>query len=178
MALIDAIEQKSFLGPEFLTWLWYRAETSSDASIDLGDGRTCFVEFDRDLILTSEAGEATASTLRGDAPSLAPEAAAALCAGKKVKRARLRLGVGEATYELALDAEGFDWRGLKIDVPTSLPLHEALPLRLNALEEFHTVFTALFDNYLDLRLDTDVWKAEEKAMRAWARDKSSEGGTD
>ena len=33
MGLLELIEQKSFLGREFLTWIWFRSE--SDARIDL-----------------------------------------------------------------------------------------------------------------------------------------------
>jgi recombination associated protein RdgC len=172
MALVERIQQKSFLGAEFGTWLWFRSETNKGA-VDLGSGKTCQVEFETDLVLTSDYGEATASALSGDAPTLSPEAAAALAAGKKVKRAKIRVTLDNLTWPLTLNAQNFDWGGLRIDVPPSLPFEEALPLRLKSLEEFHRVFDLLYSQFLDLRLDPDRWKAEEKRMRQWVADKAA-----
>ena len=39
MALLERIEQKSFLGTEFATWLWYTTE-ASNGKIDIGAGKT------------------------------------------------------------------------------------------------------------------------------------------
>jgi recombination associated protein RdgC len=165
-ALIDSIEQKSFLGAEFATWLWFRSETGG-GTVDLGEGKSCFIDFEKDLVLTSDAGEALASALRGEAPSLAPEATAALLAGKKVQRAKIRITLDGAPWEMTLDAERFDWRGLKIDTPPTLPFDEAVALRLAALEEFHGLFDRLFSRFLNARLDSDAWEAEADGMRRW-----------
>ena len=116
MSLVENIQQKSFLGAEFATWLWYRSETA-DGRIDLPGGRSCEVAFERDIVLTSEGGEAVASALKGETPAFSPEAATALHSGKKIKRARLRIVVEDTTWELTLNAENFDWSGLKIDTP-------------------------------------------------------------
>ena len=172
-ALLDNIEQKSFLGSEFVTWLWFQSEREGGA-VELDEDKPCLVEFEKDLVLSSEAGDAQSSTLRGEAPTLAPEATAALAAGKKVKRARVRLTFGDAAWEAVLDAENFDWRGLKIDVPPSLPFNESLPLRLAVLQEFHSVFDRLFGRFLDVRLDPDGWEAELGAMREWIAERGEE----
>jgi recombination associated protein RdgC len=166
MALVERIQQKSFLGTEFATWLWYRSE-SNRGTLEVGDGKTCQMDFEKDLVLTSDYGEATASALKGDAPTLAPEAAAALAQGKKVRRARIRVTLDNVNWSMALNAENFDWGGLKVEIPPSLPFEEALPLRLKALEEFHQLFETLFGRFLDLRLNPDLWEPEERAMRAW-----------
>jgi len=173
MALIDMIQQKGFLGPEFVTYLWYRSELD-DPTLELEGAETCEVVFEKDLVLTGEAGQATASTLKGESPSLAPEAAAALLAGKKVKRARLSLMAGHSTWEVTLNAQTFDWSGLKIDTPPSLPFTEATPARLNALEEFHRVFSLLYSRFLDLRLDAKRWREEIEAIRGWISSRSRE----
>jgi hypothetical protein len=171
MSLVEMIQQKSFLGSEFATYLWYRSE-GRERAMDLGDGRKCEVVFEKDLVLTSEWGETLAGTFRGDAPTLSPEAAAALAAGKKVKRARMTFAVGEATYGLVLNAESFDWSGLKLEAPPSISFDEAVPLRLAALDQFHDVFERLYGAFLDLRLDTERWAKELKAIRKWVREKN------
>jgi len=172
MAVLERIQQKSFLGAEFATWLWYRAE-EHDGAVDAGGGKSCRVEFESDLTLTSDYGEATASALRGDAPTLSPEAAAALAAGKKVRRARVRVTWENFTWILTLNALTFDWGGLRVEVPPSLPFEEALPLRLRSVEEFHRVFALLYGRFLDVRLDAEEWRAEEKRMREWVASKSA-----
>lgn len=172
MALLDMIQQKKFLGTEFLTWLWYRAEID-DGTIEIEHGHPCEVVFEKDLLLSSEAGQALASSLKGDSPATAPEAVAALLAGKKVKRARITLSVDSTTWEMVLHGETFDWGGLKIDTPPSLPLEEAIPIRLNALEEFDRIFSRLYAQFLDLRLDAAHWKKEVTAIRKWAKSKNT-----
>ena len=152
MALVEMVQQKSFLGTEFATGLWYRSETNQ-GKIDLGKAGGCEVLFEKDLVLTSDYGDATASTFKGEAPTLSPEAATALAAGKKVKRARMILTYKDVEWPLTLNAETFDWGGLKIDVPPSLPFEESAPLRLQALDEFHRFFGLLYSAFLDLRLD-------------------------
>ena len=164
------IEDKNFLGNEFATWLWYRSETN-EGKFELSGARTCQIDFEKDLVLRADSGEVLNSSLRGDAPSLAPEAAAALAAGKTVRRARISFGLGNLTWEFTLNAETFDFGGLKLETPPSLAFEEAVPLRLNALQEFHDIFTELYNVFLDLRLDHDHWKAEEKRIRAWVKRK-------
>ncbi|NQU43695.1 hypothetical protein HQ520_10440 [bacterium] len=170
MAVLEMIQQKAFLGTEFVTWLWYRSE-QEDNTLTV-NGSLCEMHFEKDLVLTGEAGEALASTFKGDAPSLAPEAAAALLAGKKVRRARVTLAQDNVAWELTLNGETFDWGSLKIDTPPSLPFEESVPIRLNALQDFHNLFAALFEIFLDLRLDPTKWKPELKAMRKWVGKKA------
>jgi hypothetical protein len=164
------IEDKNFLGAEFATWLWYYSETK-EGKFELKDNRTCQIDFEKDLVLRADAGEVLNSALRGDAPSLAPEAAAALAAGKTVRRARVSFAMGNMTWQFTLNAETFDFGGLKLDTPPSLPFEEGTALRLSALQEFHDVFSELYHLFLDLRLDTDAWKAEERHIRAWVKRK-------
>lgn len=171
MALIDMIQQKAFLGAEFATWLWFRSE-GDDGAVEIDKGKSCGVVFEKNLVLESEAGHAVASTLKGETPAQAPEAAAALMAGKKVKRAKIALTVENTTWELTLNAETFDWTGLKIDTPPSLPFDEAVPIRLNALEEFQRIFSQLFSRFLDVRLDRDAWKKELGRIHQWVLSKN------
>lgn len=170
MALLEMIEQKAFLGQEFATWLWFHSE-QEEGGITLPDKREVEVDVLKDITLASEAGEALASALKGDAPSLAPEAATALQTGKIVKKMRIRLACGHDEWEFVLQADTLDWSGLKIDVPPSLPFYEAVPLRLRALESFHQLFDDLYQYFLDLRLAPAKWKKEKQAMSKWVAEK-------
>ncbi len=171
--VVDQIQQKVFLGTEFATWLWFSSE-QKDPTITLPDGETCEVVFEKDLILASEAGQAVASALKGESPSLAPEAVAALMAGKKVKRAKVSLVSGNMHWTFTLNGETFDWGSLKMEIPPSLPFDEVVPVRLNALEEFHRLFALLFDKFLSIRLDPDQWDELVIKMREWIGSKGQE----
>ena len=127
--------------------------------------------FEKDLVLRGDAGEVLNSSLRGDAPSHGPEAGAALAAGKTVRRARISFAIGNMTWQFSLNAETFDFGGLKLDTPPGLPFEEGTALRLSALQEFQDIFSELYNQFLDLRLDSDAWKAEEKRIRAWVKRK-------
>ncbi|MFP4379731.1 MAG: hypothetical protein ACLFUS_04430 [Candidatus Sumerlaeia bacterium] len=177
MALLEMINEKAFLGMEFATWLWYLSEGET-RGIEIPKHGFCEIALEKDLLLSSEVGESQNSTFKGDAPTLAPEAATALLAGKKVKRAKIILELDGIKYELSLNAESFDWSGLKIDTPPSLPFEEAVPIRLNALEEFHKIFAALYNMFLDLRLDPEAWEAEEGKIREWVHGKTEGGNED
>ena len=130
--------------------------------------RPCEVAFEKDLLL-SGGFRRIPSPARSKAmpPSMAPEAAAALAAGKKVKRAKIRITLDDTPWILTLNGENFDWGSLRIEMPPSLPFVEAVPLRLKALEEFQQVFSKLFDHFLSVRLMEDKWPKELKKMKAW-----------
>ncbi|MFW6286493.1 MAG: hypothetical protein ACOC29_00995 [Candidatus Sumerlaeota bacterium] len=171
--VVDQIQQKTFLGTEFATWLWYCSE-KKDPTIELPDGETCEIVFEKDLILASEAGQAVASALKGESPSLAPEAVAALMAGKKVKRAKINLISDNMNWTFTINGETFDWGSLKMEVPPSLPFDELVPVRLNALEEFHRLFALLFEKFLSIRLDGGDWSDLVGEMRQWIASKGEE----
>jgi hypothetical protein len=164
MALIDKIQQKSFLGTEFATWLWYRAETNANA-VALADGSRCEIAFEKDIVLTSESGQARATALKGENPTMS------LGAGKKVKRARIGVTYQDTTLELTLNAETLDWGGLRLNVPNGLPMDEGIPVRLRALDAFSELFDRLFETFLDIRLDPKGWDEELGLIREWVANK-------
>ena len=170
MAVLERIQEKKFLGMEFVTWLWYRSE-QGNGSLPTPDGGLCHLEFEKDLVLSGEAGEATASTLKGETPTMAPEAGTSLAAGKKVKRAKLTVTSGDLNYELTMNAETFDFGSLKVEVPPSLPFAESIPLRLGALDQFEALFSSLFRQFADMRLDEGEWRKEAGQIRDWVEAK-------
>lgn len=169
MGVLELIQQKAFLGKEFLTWLWYRAETGP--RIDLGRSRHCEIEFLGPLTLDAHFGDARTTALRGDSPSTSPEAAAALLEGKKVRRAGLKLSANGVDWIVTLDGENFSISSLNLPRPGRLPFEEALRLRLDYTLEFEALFSELFNRFLELRLDSRDWAAQIKKIQAWVGDK-------
>ena len=166
MGLLELIEQKAFLGTEFLTWLWRQSELR-DGRIDLGDEPPLEVALEDTLTLEAPYGEATVQVLRGEAPGRSPEARAALIEGKKAQRAKLRLSQGEMQWTLTLRADTFDFSGIRIPAPKGLPFEEGVSLRLQAAEALLALMDKLFAAFLAVRLDPQAWPRELKSIRGW-----------
>ena len=169
MGVLELIQQKAFLGKEFLTWLWFRAETDPVFAMD-GD-RSLEVEILGPITLDAQYGDARTTVLKGESPATSPEAATAVLEGKKLHRVRLKLS-GESTEWIAtLDAETLSFTGLAVPRSGPLPFEEALHLRLAFVSEFEAILSELFNLFLEPRLDDELWNEQLKRIHAWAEDK-------
>jgi hypothetical protein len=169
MGMVELIQQKAFLGKEFLTWLWFRSER--DGRVDLPKAKPIEVEIMGPILLDAPYGDARASTLRGDSPATSPEAHTALLEGKKLKRARLRLATQDAEWALTLDGETFHLSGAALPAGGRLPLEDLLALRVASARELEETMTVLFERFLEIRLDKKHWAGELEAIHEWVKAK-------
>lgn len=165
MGVLELIQQKAFLGNEFLTWVWFRAETA--ATIDLGQGRSVEVEMLGPIALDAHYGDARALALKGDSPATSPEATTALIQGKKLAKARIKLSREDVDWIATLDAQTFNISGLNVPKAGQLPFDEALNFRFEYVMEFDRLLGELFDVFIELRLNEKEWAAEIKQIHAW-----------
>lgn len=165
MGLLELIQQKSFIGKEFLSWLWYRAET--DPLFSLADGKRCEIEIMGPILLDAHYGDARSTTLRGESPATAPEAATALMEGKKLKRARVKLSTDGVDFIATIDGDNFNVSGLNLPKSGQLPFEEVLRLRMDYVLEYETMFADLFQQFLSMRLDENAWTPEIEKVQAW-----------
>ena len=96
--LTTLVAAKRFLGRDFLTWLWYQAETrKSPVSIDSQTlEEKLKVDFwvdDRAILEATEGSDVHEHVLKGYKQSQSAEATAALMSGKTVKELKLGLNV-------------------------------------------------------------------------------------
>ena len=141
----------SFIGREFLTWLWFVTEKGGP-TIQIDGVGAVVVTFTKRLQLSSLGAMREDSTVVSEAPSLADEARTALKTGKKVAKASLMLDLDERHFELTVDATTFAFTGVKL--PTVLKDDEAIRLadRLAALDEMEDVAEiGSFTNIADLK---------------------------
>lgn len=169
MGVLELIQQKSFLGREFLTWLWYRSER--DKQIEIHGGKPVTVEILGPILLDAAYGDARAQTLKGDSPSTSPEARTALLEGKKLRRARVRLEREGVEWLVTIDGETFNISGLAIPNPGRMPFEDLLAMRAEMMLEFERTFGALFEEFLHLRLQSKQWAKELPTIQEWVRDK-------
>src|SRR5688572_20031545 len=103
MGVLELIQQKAFLGKEFLTWLWFRSER--DGQVEPAKAKPVTVEILGPILLDAQYGDARASLLKGDSPATAPEARAALLEGKKLKKAKMKWTREDVEWIFTIDGE-------------------------------------------------------------------------
>lgn len=192
LAIFDHVENlttlsqaKAFLGREFLTWLWYIAETEVDTltlhSEELNKKVSFDIWIDDRLVLESSSGEALESHLKGGAPSQSHEAAAALLSGKQVKEMRLGLRVEDiGEYFVTLKSQDLSPRSLKLPTPDQSSDKggtdpDELPIltRLYYLRIFSNIMDGLVQRFMALRT-TEDWDAKGvKDIRSWIKSRGN-----
>jgi hypothetical protein len=169
MGVLELIQQKAFIGAEFLTWLWFRSER--DHKVTPHGGEPVTIELLGPIVLEAQYGDARSGTLKGDSPATSPEARTALLEGKKLKRAKMKWTRGDVAWTVTLDGETFNLTGLAIPMPGRLPPEEAIALRMAVLLDFERLLDQLFQHFLELRLDAKAWGKELNKIHAWVREK-------
>jgi hypothetical protein len=165
MDLIDVIQQKRFLGNEFLTWLWFQSEKGGGAiNVPNQDAVTLWID-DKLELSSSDPGDQK-NALRGGSPSTSPEARAALKEERKASQAKLRLAKGEREWCFVLDASSLDIKSVKIPALLTSEEDDKFYERVHLIEELKEVVEALFGRFIEVRSGPD-WPAERVALARW-----------
>ncbi len=166
MNLADLIETRSFLGSEFMMWLWFKSETH-DGLIEVNQHGPVEVVYDDRLVLEAYLAETERNTLKGGAPAYSPEAKVALQHGKRVSRAKLRVVKDGREWTFTFKAEGMDYTSVKIPSVLSRRQEEKFYERMYLVEELEDIMDRLYAEFIRLRL-TDSWDEEMvPAMKEW-----------
>jgi hypothetical protein len=165
---VERINTTRFLGNEFLAWLWFKVELF-EGTLSLGELGACEVWFDTQLVLTSLMDETEKVTLRGSAPSSSAEASEALRQGKFPSKASLRFVIGGEEYVATFTGQSFALSGIKVPQVLKEEQEEQLIERMRLIEQLSDSVSALYDEYLALRLSS-VWEpAALPALREWVK---------
>jgi hypothetical protein len=171
---LAVVQEKRFLGREFLTWLVHRIE-EGEAQVAV-DGQVTELQLGDRLALAG-ADDKDRLTLVGPG-DVRPELGAGLRRGKLVDRARLVLVRGDRRWELTVDGGMLSFEAVRCpalgprdaaatDDPRAA-FENDLYLRLADLEDALGVLDALFAEFGRLR-GTSAWSRRElPALRAWA----------
>jgi hypothetical protein len=153
-----------YLGPEFLTWLWWRSE--SEPAFRHLDGTEVFVHFDEHLEFRGERSAARRTVLRAGMPAASMEARAALRSGKSLTAARILLARGEDEVRFTLRAETLAVSGLRLPAPEGETRPERLVASLEAQEQFLEDLDLCLAAFLQVRC-AGGWEDEAARLRAW-----------
>lgn len=176
MDLVDIIREKSFLGREFLTWLWYKSDTTG-GRVELQDRRTVEVFFlDKMTLDLSEAESPQSVTIKGEQSELR-EGIAALKEGKKIEEARIKIRISDNEYSLTLKSSWLAFAGF--GTPALMPAEDGEEQegpegrfleKVYLVEEGIGIIDALFETFLSLRL-SEEWEGREIGdMRRWIQE--------
>lgn len=162
----DAARELTFLGREFLTWLWHRI-SQEEPGLRLSHGDEVTVAIDRSLRLRCDFGLTGATTISADAPTHLPEAAAALSIGKQPVRAGLVVGGALGELRCTLDATRMSVSGLVLPEDRSPEdARTRLERRLELIADVAELIDGLFELFLTERTGRE-WSAIERTIAAW-----------
>lgn len=175
MDLLDIIQDKKFLGQEFLTWLWFTTELNNGL-VEAANIGPVEVHFVQRLSLDTGFGN-TRQVISCQGPDLdLAEARTAIREGKKVFQAKLRVQVDSREWWVTVKAEGFELTGIRGPKTLDPDEEEAESLagrlldRIAVTLELTRLFDGLFARFLALRLNP-AWEREElPRLRRWLRE--------
>ncbi len=165
----------TWLGRELLTWLLWRSE-STDAVTRFNDAELSILFVNR-ISLRGLHGELTELSAKGTLAPYSEEVRHALERGLLVHSARLRLTVGERTWEVTLDAEHLDLRAARLPELLTEEEDDRLTERLDLADQLSEMVDALVKAFMAVR-SSPAWGTQEiPEMKRWMRGEDhAEGG--
>lgn len=167
MDLLDRMHRVAFLGPEFLTWLWFRSETGSgEFALDpeWGDFELWFED---KLVVGSVVVNAQENLFKGGHPAASLEARTALRLGKFATDAKLRIVRGAQEWVFGLKATDLVPSGIKLPAVLSKEDDDQFYERMFLLEQLDTMIKGLFGLFLKVRVSPRWLSDELPTIQRW-----------
>jgi len=167
-----AFSRYRFLGPEFLTWLWYAIETEPEAIKAVAMGRGVLT-VGNGIVLENRLDQpAERVSISGENADLG-EGMLALKKGALVAELRLHYTAGDQEWRFSLKGDTFALSGLK--TPRSAPVESpdevegAVLEKLGLCDEMVRLLDSLFLRFIKLRV-SERWREEAvPGMKAWIK---------
>ena len=164
MDTIQAMQEKEFLGNDFLLWLWFKSSTNQGDIFDIE------LSLSKKIILKAD-DQKLFGTISCSGSGF-KEARHALADGYKITSAGMTVTLdGEETYSFTLDSMALDISGLKC--PPVVMDDEEDPdglfyEKIGLISKVRDKVEMLFKAFIELRLSED-WGGEFEALSAWVR---------
>lgn len=171
------------LGQEFLTWLWFRSETSNGL-FRMGaksghEGESFTVNMEQRVVVRGGEGDNLETASVSGSLSPLREARLGLQTGKLVVRALTRLEKDGMAWQVTLKAEDFSIGSLRTpavakdeagDDPDGLFLE-----KMYLIESSLDMLDELYRQFLDVRLSPAAWSGEAASVAEWMQHDISQG---
>lgn len=160
------------LGQEFLTWLWFRSETSG-GSFTTKDGEPYFLYVEQRVSVQGGEGETKETATVAGSMSELREARMGLATGKKVNRALVRIERDADNWMVTLKADDFVLGSLKTPKVEKADAEDDDP-DAAFLEKIYLIETCLkfvddaYASFLSVRLSKE-WSAEVQRIGEWLK---------
>ena len=156
------------LGQEFLTWLWFRAETQPLGFRDK-DGQSFTLTLEQRIVVQGGEGEALETASVSGSLSELREVRLGLQTGKKVTRALVRFEKDELAWQTTLKAEDFalgSFRTPKVEHEKDDDPDAVFLEKLYLMESCLGLLDSCYAMFLDIRL-APRWNEEVREMAEW-----------
>lgn len=173
MDIVDLIQDKRFLGQEFLAWLWFKSEERG-GSVDVPGIGDVTVIFEKHMLLEYGEGESNEKVICRGLQTELREARTGLALGKKPEQARIMFLKGDYEFGVTLAAALLEFRNVKLpktvdsadesDDPDSV--EGRILERIALFEELNNLVNDLFRMFLVIRVG-DQWGPELAKMQQW-----------
>ncbi len=161
----------SFLGREFLSWIWYLTDATASPGLKLRNGDEITVAIDRSIRLQCDFGMTGVAALTADAPAGLPEARAAVAIGKQPTRSGLVIGSPVGEFALTLDGPKMAVSGMVVpeeEASDNRGPRELLEERFERCFDSVGLLDVIFETFLRVRVGAN-WGATLSDMQKWAR---------
>lgn len=166
MEYIDLTIAQTFLGHEFLLWLWHKVDQydapiqfeNSDLDLPLA------VSFEDVLILELPGPEPQRITYRGGDPGGQRSSSEYIATGARILQARLRFCIGERDYLFTTDGHA-SFRSVKLPPILGDTDEDKFCERLYLLEELQSAYRVVFRHFMSIR--STVWDREKRELSRW-----------
>ncbi len=170
MDLQLAQEKDVVLGPDFLTWLWYRSEKQNNV-FETEKGEEFSLYLGQKIVVQGGEGESLEKAVCSGMLSRLQEAKLGLRSGKKVTQARVLLEQDSNAWSVQIDSTGFTWSGFKtpkVDVREQEgdDLDGIFLEKLYLVEKAVLFIDAVYAQFLSLRLSSE-WPEEVNGFKQW-----------
>ncbi len=173
MDLVDLIQEKRFLGQEFLAWLWFKSEERG-GSIDVPGKGDVLVIFEKHMLLEYGEGDASEKVICRGLQTELKEARAGLGLAKKPEQARIRLAYGDYEFGVTLSAAIFEFRNVRLpktvdsadEGKNAESLEGQILERIALFEQLTHLVVDLFRMFINIRA-SKLWNEELIKIRTW-----------
>ncbi len=167
-----AFNKYSFLGYEFLTWLWFLTENAPDRIREIYTDTTTLTVGNR-VVLENRVHDGVESiTIKGDDAGL-EEGRLAIRKGAVVTELNLIYKSGENEWRFTLKGESFHIANLKLPetgpVETGSDIEGVVLERIYLSEKIVRLIDALYVRFVKLRLSEDWQKTAVPELNAWSQ---------
>jgi len=174
MDLVDLIQEKRFLGQEFLAWLWYKSEERG-GYVELPEIGDILVIFEKHMLLEFGEGDASEKVICRGLQTELKEAREGLRLAKKPEQARIRIARGDNEYGVTLSAAIMEFRNVRLPKTAGTEdggndadsIEGQILERIALIEELTHLISELFRMFITIRVSEERWIEELIQLRAW-----------